>query len=568
MRYDRRRILQAGLGWGVGWAARGVAPAAAAALAPAPKTNQLGFSPQASKRFCWATVDHGFSADRFVLEDDNGRNVFQGPLGPPADQSAWCGEQVCSGDFSVFAVPGRYRVAVGAARSHPFAVVEGPYRALLRDAARAFFLIRANVAIDDPVSGLRHRAGHAADAALPMAGGRRDLSGGWYNAGDFGKWTAMAAISASHMMWLQALRPAAKLDLNLPKAYPRLPDLLEQARWGLEWLLKMQNADGSVLHKVDSEPNLPWGVLPENDRSARAARGAWSKDAGVFVGAMAQAARAFLPYDAAFAQQCRQAAELSWQWLEEHPAVDGRDPYYAGDAIWPKTLWALCAMADLTDDATLMDRAAGQIALRGVRACCWPLPHLLGVFALARPLDDPKASRAARKATAIAIDRIRVAARQIVSEARTDAYGYSANRAAYVWGSVEYALDAANLCLLAAEIDRDPALRGTAARLIDYVLGNNSLGRCFVTGHGTSRIERPYHWACRTLGLVFPGWAVGGPNGVSNGADPLLAAVIRRGTPPAQCHVDACGNDGSWASNEGQTSENAALILALGLYDL
>ena len=52
------------------------------------------------------------------------------------------------------------------------------------------------------VTGIRHAAGHPSEAALPVDGAPRDLTGGWYNAGDFGKWTQMAAISASQMMWL------------------------------------------------------------------------------------------------------------------------------------------------------------------------------------------------------------------------------------------------------------------------------------------------------------------------------------------------------------------------------
>jgi endoglucanase len=66
----------------------------------------------------------------------------------------------------------------------------------------------------------------------------------------------------------------------------------------------------------------------------------------------------------------------------------------------------------------------------------------------------------------------------------------------------------------------------------------------------------------------MPGWASGGPNGGALGADPRLKALIDAKTPPAKCFVDACENDGSWASNEGQTSENAALVLATGLFGL
>lgn len=66
----------------------------------------------------------------------------------------------------------------------------------------------------------------------------------------------------------------------------------------------------------------------------------------------------------------------------------------------------------------------------------------------------------------------------------------------------------------------------------------------------------------------MPGWASGGANHFTEAVDPLLKAVIDSGTPPARCFVDACEPNGSWGSNEGQTSENAALVLATGLFGL
>lgn len=555
-----RRVFMAGVA-GLGGVA--LAPAASAFAAnpvsPLPKTNQVGFPRSGPKRFCLAGTKPA-SGDDFVLETLGGAAVFHGTMGAWTDRRPLCGEYVRAGDFSGWTTPGTYRVATGGQKSYPFIIGDGVCRSLLHDAARAFYLIRANVAIDDPATGLRHGAAHLSEATLSVAGETRDLTGGWYNAGDFGKWTHMAAISVSHMLWLCELRPdAAKISLDVPND-TGLPDLLAQARWGLEWLFKMQNADGSVLHKVDSEPNLPWGILPDADRNVRTARGPWSKDAGVFVGVMAQAARVLPPFDAALAARCRAAAVKSWNWLDIHPDIDGRDPYYRGDAIWPKTAWALCSMAALTGDPALIARAGEVLCARGVVPSFWMFPQILGAFALARS--------GASRSQAVAAEQITIAADRVAAACAGDPYGFSANSGAYVWGSAENALDAANACFFAYEIGKNPAHRACAERLFDYVLGCNALGRSFVTGHGTDRIVRPYHWACRAADVVIPGWAVGGPNRYRQGADPLLLKRINAGAPPAKCHVDACEANGSWASNEGQTSENAALILAAGLYEL
>ncbi len=531
------------------------AETAADPIVDLPKTNQIGFRPSAAKNFVW-TVDGPQAAPAaFTILRHDGGEVFHGLLnGVPIDQRASAGEFVRVGDFSVLTAPGTYRIAVNGKLSHPFGIGDGLLQPLFRDAVRAFHLIRANTAINDPVTGVHHAAGHLGDAAMEVNGETRDLSGGWYNAGDFGKWVHMAALSVSHMMWLVELRPQiAAIALDVP-ATPGLPDILAEARWGLDWMAKMQNADGSVLHKVDAEPALPWGVLPADDKTPRHAKPAGSWDAAVFAAAMAQASRVFTPYDPAYAARCRKAAIAAWRWLEANPDVPNHDPYYAISDIAAKRLWALGEMARL--DAALLDEAAAEFAAHEVVPSSWITPQILGAFTLAHG--------ATGKARDVAMRKIAAAADAVITASQTDAYGCNGRGAVYFWGSVENALNAANACFMAHALGAGPRYRAGGARVLDYVLGHNALGRAFVTGHGTLRVEHPWHWIYRDEGIAIPGWAVGGPNRYVKGADEPLKQVIARGTPPAKCYLDLCAA-GSWASNEGQTSENAALAFATGM---
>jgi endoglucanase len=447
---------------------------------------------------------------------------------------------------------------LGETLSEPFGIGADVYAVLLRDAARTFYLIRANAALDDPVTGLRHAASHTLEATLPVDGASRDLTGGWYNAGDYGKWTHMTAISASQMMWLYELRPtaAAALTLGIPATYAGLPDLLQQVRWGLDWMLKMQNVDGGVLHKVDSEPLFAWGLPPEADDRSRHAGGPSSVDTAVFVGVMMQAERVYTSLDPLFAAQCHGAADRAWDWLLRHPDVLSHDRYYADDDPQRARLWAAAERAVATHDEGLAAQCALAARRLGAIPFFWPSPQVLGLMSLAR--STSASATAAR-------DVILTGARTIAAISAADPYGYAADRRAYSWGSVELALGAAVVCAFAAELTARPDDRRTTQRLLDYVLGCNALGQAFVTGHGWRSVRRPYHWSMRVYGVLMPGWTAGGPNGVGQGADPLLARVIARGTPPAKCYVDTCEDGGSWASNEGEITETAALVLALGL---
>jgi endoglucanase len=110
----------------------------------------------------------------------------------------------------------------------------------------------------------------------------------------------------------------------------------------------------------------------------------------------------------------------------------------------------------------------------------------------------------------------------------------------------------------------------TGLRQMHWLLGRNGLGVSFVTGQGKHSAGHPYHWTGTALGKLMPGWAAGGPNQhLEPRIDALLRSLIERGTPPAKCYLDAnacyvAADAGSWASNEGETSENAALVFAAG----
>ncbi len=542
-----RRQLLAG---GVAMTALAAAGVRAGETVGAPRVNQVGFVPDAHKVFAVAVPETGPLPPFDMLADD-GRVVFSGPLSRRFDLKATTGEMAAAGDFSAVHKAGRYRIRVAGQVSHPFEIGGDVYPSPLRDAGRAFYLIRANAATDDPATGIHVAAGHAQDSHIVVDGRERDLSGGWYNAGDFGKYTHMHAMSVSHMLRLYELRPqVAGLGLSLPAPlYPGLPDLLQLARWGLEWLFKMQDADGGVLHKVDSQPILAWGMWPADDPSPRKAMKASAIDAGVFTGVMGHASRVLKPLDPALAARCGAAAQRAWAWLEKHPDVNHTDAYYLDADMRQEILWGQCEKA-------LMDGVANDnIVLPEIGAVPfnWPTPQVLGLMSLAL--------NGHAQAKAMIVD----GAHAIGNHAAGDPYGYSAAAASYSWESNEIVFDAATVCLYADRLEPGQGFRDTAQGLLDYALGRNALDRSFVTGHGALPPLHPFHWIYNMSGIAVPGWAVGGANGQAAGVDGLLLKVIQAGTPPAKCYVDGGRGEGSYASNEGETSENAALVFVAGM---
>jgi endoglucanase len=526
----------------------------------APKVNQVGYRPNGEKYFV-VSAPKAKKGVPFHIIDETDKTAFEGLIvAEPINDLPSTGEKVFRVDFSSLTKKGRYQVVLGGEKSPRFAVAEDVYSPLFKDALRTFFLNRCGVALDDPTTGLQHAACHLGDAPWKDDPNiKRDFTGGWHNAGDYGKWMHMEAISCAWMMWLYEFKAPEleALKTNLTGSKDTAPTLLDEARWGLEWMIKMQKADGSVWHKVDPEQNFCFGTAPENDATPRRVTGSGSIDAAVFCGAMCQASRVFRPTDKAFAEKCLKAAERAWAWLEKNPHVVQRDFAYVDDDPSQETLWALGEMARTTGDAKLIERFKNEGLGAKLQPVSWMQPQLFGYLAR---LFDPKVSDDER-------DRIKESlvalCEPMVKISNANGYGTLTTASEYYWESNEALLHKTATLLTAYEATKDERYLKTALRQMNWLLGTNSLDLSFVTGHGEKAVTRPYHWAAAAYGKVIPGWAAGGPNQYPAGADPLLLDLIHRGTPPAKCFVDSYTN-GSWASNEGETTENAALVFSAG----
>ena len=106
-----------------------------------------------------------------------------------------------------------------------------PPPGLYAAAVHTFGLVRSCVAVEDDATGILHPASHMNDALLAGTSEHRDLTGGWYNAADYVKWTMMTAITVSYMLNLHGNQGrAARGDQKETILDPRL---LDDFRWGL-----------------------------------------------------------------------------------------------------------------------------------------------------------------------------------------------------------------------------------------------------------------------------------------------------------------------------------------------
>ncbi len=144
-------------------------------------------------------------------------------------------------------------------RSHVFRISPEVYRDVLRAAMRVFFYQREawdhrpphaeEPWLDGPtyLQDRRARAVWAKDDP----GTERDLSGGWMDAGDTNKYPTFLPDVIHPLLYAFREHPAVfGDDFNIPESGNGLPDLLDEVKWELEWLEKMQDDDGGVFLKM------------------------------------------------------------------------------------------------------------------------------------------------------------------------------------------------------------------------------------------------------------------------------------------------------------------------------
>jgi len=262
-------------------------------------------------------------------------------------------------DFSSVTTPGTYAVFDSAknARSPGFKIAADVYKPVLKEAFRTFFYQRAGFAKAVPFAeaawadGASHLgAGQDTQARIyndkNNAATAKDLSGGWYDAGDYNKYTTWAAEYVILLSHAYIENPAAwGDDFNIPESGNDIPDILDEIKWGTDWLVKMQNATGnnSVLSIVglSSKKSDDTDASPPSSATGPSYYGPASTNATMSTAAAFALASKVLKDTninslSTYAEDLKTRAENAWTWAVANPNVvffnndDGRQPGSGG----------------------------------------------------------------------------------------------------------------------------------------------------------------------------------------------------------------------------------------------
>lgn len=300
--------------------------------------DQFGYRPQDPKVAVIRNPHHGYdSNDPFIpgreyqiRRSDNGEVVHAGALTPWNEGAI----QPSSGDagwwfdFSDLRTAGEYFVydVDRRVRSAGFRVDPDVYRDVLRAAMRTYFYQRSGMAKEEPYADKcwtdkpaytrRNQDVAARDITDPDNRDKvRDVSGGWFDAGDTNKYVTNLPQPIHQLLNAYRRNPDAFTDdFNIPESGNGIPDVLDEVRWEIQWLKKMQYGDGSVALKVGSTEYVP-ASPPSSDRSRRFYVPACTSSTIAAAGVFAHTAIAMRKFDAlkADAQDAQERALLAWE---------------------------------------------------------------------------------------------------------------------------------------------------------------------------------------------------------------------------------------------------------------
>jgi hypothetical protein len=512
------------------------------------RASQVGYPVRGSK------LGIAFSAEplaeRFaVVEAESGRIVFEGRARALAGGTWGRFTHVADLDFSAVEQAGRFCLRLGENKSLPFAIgadVFGPLPDMLLE-----FMRQQRCGFNPWLNTNCHQL-DGRTAYGPLANGAPiDARGGWHDAADLLKYLLTSGNATAQMLLAWKLhagegrQTASPLFADHVNASGRagangVADILDEARWGLDWMLKLHPAPDQLYHQVaDDRDHWGWR-LPQDERADYG----WGKGggrvvycadgrpqglgqyqsestgmanlAGRYAAALALAFQIWKddPQQAAFARGCLTAGEEVYRLGREKEGVQQGNsygaPYRYAETTWADDMeWGAVELFNATGEARYLDDAKRYARLAGSES--WMgreqtghyqfYPFLnIGHFRL-HGLVDGEFQKLLEGWYREGIQRCRTAA-------EGNPFGIGVP---FIWCSNNLLVALVTQCSLYERMSGDRRYREFAARHYEWLLGRNPWGITMFTGVGTVSPRNPHLMTTRLTGRPVRGGLVDGP---------------------------------------------------------
>ncbi|KNY29939.1 glycoside hydrolase family 9 protein [Pseudobacteroides cellulosolvens] len=566
------------------------------------RVNQLGYYPDSVKKATLKT--HYNTPFNWMLKDSQGTIVASGKTSSYRMDHA-SGEYVQIIDFSDYNTPGTgYTLYAGDASSFPFDIGNNIYSKLQYDALKYFYHARSGIDIKMPycenpqwsrVAGdLPDKANYSGTASY-NGPNILDATGGWYDGGFSTKYLSYNGMALWKMQnqYENAL-VTGKVDafkdnsMNIPESGNGYPDILDEARWGMEGLLRMQIPEGydcagmaSYLIKGNTNYLTTTGE-PITERLYSPP----STDATLYLASCAaQASRLWKSIDSNFSGKCLLYAEIAWEAAQKNPLVyqpyNGPSPInpYPSDYFDDEFYWAACELYITTGKSVYLDYIKGskhycQMALEIPEYDSHVLQESmkpdftagLGTISLAlnKTQEFPEALKNITKVadSYISVQNGQGYSMPLAERYITSPFYYSKSSVlrGYPQGSNLLGANNAIVMAYAYALTGDKKYVNGVNEFMDYLLGRNPMVKSYITGYGENPVINPNHGLFayqdnHNLPKAPGGFLVSGATSLLN----AMRAVIDGDSnylPAQKCYEDDYFN---YLTNEVNVDLNASL---------
>ncbi len=525
--------------------------------------NQIGYLPDSRKFVTVRAAEGEVLQTKFYVLDDKEEVVYTGDL-PEPSYSEFSDELVYIGDFSEFKDNGIYTIKVGEDKvSFPFEIGDDVYDEVLLDAFHMLYNQRCGCEVEEEFAGdFAHSACHTTEAIIYGTTETKDVSGGWHDAGDYGRYVVAGVQAAYDLLLLYEDFPGlwgSADDLQIPESGNGVPDILDEARYELEWLLKMQDTNtGGVYHKVTTK-SFPDTIMPQDDTADLYLSPISTTATADFAAIMAKSSMVYREYDSEFADACLLAALDAWDYLSV--TINGmgfKNPSDISTGEYPdgqdkdERFWASVELYKATEEQSFLDYAHESMEKYILFGYGWAVMGGYGNLAYESLDASVQNMELYEKMKDLYIQKADTLVENAVADGYQNCLGDD-----YVWGSNMVVCNNAREMLFASALTGEEKYLDYAEDQLHYLLGRNTVSYCFVTEYGTQSPKNSHHRPSTALGVVQKGMLVGGPNG---GLEDPYAKTVLVGLPPAKCYID---NEQSYSVNEITIYWNTPFIYLL-----
>lgn len=274
--------------------------------------------------------------DQFrIIEEESGNCVYEGEI-ESRGYDELAGSFVSYGEFDDFAVPGRYYIEADmVGQSYVFQIEKEPYDEVFDMVLRRYYFNRCGVTLSTDLAGsLAHNACHTKEAQMKdQADVKLDVSGGWHMDEKGNRDVVKGCQTVNSLLLAYELHPDVFNDfLKIPESSNQIPDLLDEVRYEIDWLIKMQDTvSGAVYSSVSVADSKTGGYILYVDGI--------TMDATIqYAATMAKFSYLYQTYDREFATVCLKAADRAYRYAEKYLSDVAEEEYfYAATELYRAT---------------------------------------------------------------------------------------------------------------------------------------------------------------------------------------------------------------------------------------